>query len=114
MSLLTRDPASVIVAELSPAQIACLELKVGAYRHIDHAGLLELVGAVQSDRRPALYAELRGSLSASSRAFWDARPQTISVGIGTAGKFERYFELFRNWVLPLIHDRQSANQPHSG
>ena len=29
----------------------------------------------------------------------------IPAGIGSAGKFERYFALFRRWVLPIVHGR---------
>jgi len=45
-------------------------------------------------------------LSEDVRRFWDARPEEVAAGIGSAGKFERYFALFRTWVLPLIHSRR--------
>ncbi len=109
LSLLTRDPARVIVVDVSPAQLACLELKVAAYRGLDHQGLLELVGAIQSDRRPALYARLRDRLSPICRDFWDARKNQIAGGVGATGKFERYFALFRSFVLPLIHGKSAVD-----
>lgn len=105
LSLLTRDPARVIVVDLSPAQIACLELKAAAYRHLTHAELLELVGSTDSDRRVTLYDRIRHELPQVSRAFWEARRHQIRAGIGSAGKFEAYFALFRRYVLPLIHSR---------
>ena len=105
LSLLTRQPARVIAVDLSPAQIACLEIKCAAFRRLEHGQLLELMGARQSERRPMLYQALRGELTPATRSFWDGRPASIAAGIGSAGKFESYFALFRRYVLPLIHSR---------
>lgn len=105
LSLLTRHPQRVIAVDLSPAQIACVELKCAAFRGLEHAGLLELVGARPSERRIDLYRSLRPLLPDPTREFWDRREATLAGGIGSAGKFERYFSLFRRWVLPLVHSR---------
>jgi S-adenosylmethionine-diacylglycerol 3-amino-3-carboxypropyl transferase len=105
LALLTKDPAHVIALDLSPAQLACLELRVAAYRALRHPELLELIGSVASSRRPSLYARCRDQLSDDARAFWDARPELIAAGTGAVGKFERYFALFRRRILPLVESR---------
>jgi S-adenosylmethionine-diacylglycerol 3-amino-3-carboxypropyl transferase len=105
LSLLTCRPERVIVLDLNPSQLACLELRVAAYRELDHPGLLELIGSRPSQRRDALYRRCRSQLSAPMRDFWDAHAEEIARGIGGAGKFERYFATFRNRVLPLVHSR---------
>src|SRR5260370_42529121 len=48
LALLSRDPESVLALDLSPAQLACLELRVAAYRVLQHNELLALVGSVES------------------------------------------------------------------
>jgi S-adenosylmethionine-diacylglycerol 3-amino-3-carboxypropyl transferase len=53
-----------------------------------------------------LYTRCRSALSNDGRRFWDARSDRIAAGIGSAGKFERYFALFRNRVLPLVHSHR--------
>jgi S-adenosylmethionine-diacylglycerol 3-amino-3-carboxypropyl transferase len=105
LSLLTRNPARVIALDLSAAQLACLELRVAAFRALSHGELLELIGSRTSSRRADLYARCRPGLSGGCREFWDARTAAISAGIGGAGKFERYFSLFRRRILPLVHPR---------
>jgi S-adenosylmethionine-diacylglycerol 3-amino-3-carboxypropyl transferase len=95
----------VVALDLNPAQLACLELRVAAYRELDHDGLLELIGSHASRRRETLYRHCRPLLSADARAFWDAHQESIAGGIGSAGKFERYFATFRNRVLPWVHSR---------
>jgi S-adenosylmethionine-diacylglycerol 3-amino-3-carboxypropyl transferase len=106
LALLTRSPARVIAVDLSAAQLACLELRVAAYRTLTHPELLELIGSrpsANANHRAALYTRCRPALAPDTRAFWDARPDAIANGIGAAGKFERYFTLFRTRVLPLVH-----------
>lgn len=114
LALLARAPARVIAVDLNPAQLACLELRVAAYRTLEHAELLELIGSVPSRRRAELYQRCRNALSTDTRHFWDAHPDDIGAGIGGAGKFERYFALFRNRVLPLVHARRRIEQLLAG
>jgi S-adenosylmethionine-diacylglycerol 3-amino-3-carboxypropyl transferase len=110
LSLLTRDPARVIAVDVSAPQIACLELRVAAYRALEHAELLELIGSRPSARRQQLYSRCRAALSTDAREFWDGRPDAVAHGIGAAGKFEEYFALFRRWVLPLVHGHRRVAQ----
>lgn len=105
LALLTTDPARVLAVDLNPAQLSCLALRIAAYRVLTHGELLELVGSRPSVRRIALYDRCRTALEATDRSFWDARRRDVEQGIGSLGKFERYFELFRSRVLPLVHRR---------
>src|SRR5512136_2556633 len=105
LAMLSRGPERVFAVDRNPAQIACLELKVAAYRLLEYEEVRELVGSLPSRRREHLYRRLRSSVSADARRFWDARADAIAMGIGGAGKFEGYFRLFRSLVLPLIHPR---------
>ncbi len=109
LALLARKPERVIALDLSLAQIACLELRVAAYRELAHGELLEVIGSRPSQRRRELYKRCRPLLSLETRNFWDAHPDDIAAGIGGAGKFERYFALFRR-LLPLIHSRKKIER----
>src|SRR5262245_11432004 len=110
LALLTRSPRRVIALDLSSSQLACLALRVAAYRELSHPELLELVGSVPSKRREELYRRCRSLLDADARSFWDAHPADVRAGIGNAGKFERYFGVFRRRVLPLVHPGRTVNQ----
>jgi S-adenosylmethionine-diacylglycerol 3-amino-3-carboxypropyl transferase len=105
-ALLAAGAASVAAVEMNAAQIACIELRRAAYLTLEHVEFLELLGSRPSSRRMAWYRACREKMSAEARAFWDRRPDAIAKGIGSAGKFERYFEMFRNRVLPLAHGRK--------
>ncbi len=110
LALLSRDPESVLALDLSSAQIACLELRVAAYRELQHGELLALMGSVESSARPRLYQTCRKHLSVGALAFWDERPDLIAAGIGAAGKFEHYFRLFRERVLSLVRSKDHIQQ----
>ena len=114
LSLLSGGPARVIAVDMNPAQLACLALRVAAYRTLEHNELLRLVGSEECDDRQALYRRCRGALEADARDFWDAHPHLIRAGIGSAGKFERYFAAFRTKVLPWIHPRHRVDRLLAG
>jgi S-adenosylmethionine-diacylglycerol 3-amino-3-carboxypropyl transferase len=110
LAMLSRHPGRVIALDLSSAQLACLELRVAAYRELSHPELLVLFGAKVGTDRQLLYQRCRTQLSSSAQQFWDKHPAEIEQGIGGAGKFERYFALFRRYVLPLVHNRSKVAQ----
>ena len=109
LALLTRSPALVVAVDISPVQIACLELRRAAFIALDHPALLAFLGfAASTDDRLETYRSLRGHLSPESRAYWDAHPEAVRSGAIHDGKFERYFSLFRRRVLPLVHGRRDV------
>ncbi|MEM7681245.1 MAG: DUF3419 family protein [Planctomycetota bacterium] len=114
LSLLTADPNRVVAIDLSPAQLACLALRVAAYRSLEHSELLELIGSVDSDQRPKLYERCRRELASDARAYWDTHPKEIARGIGDAGKFEAYFRTFRRRILPWVHSGRSVQRLLAG
>jgi S-adenosylmethionine-diacylglycerol 3-amino-3-carboxypropyl transferase len=110
LALLAAGATRVVALDMNPAQLACLALRVAAYRELEHGELLELIGSRPSRRRRDLYRRCRALLDTDDRRFWDAHAAEIDAGIGAAGKFERYFALFRQRVLPLIHRRATVTQ----
>jgi S-adenosylmethionine-diacylglycerol 3-amino-3-carboxypropyl transferase len=110
LAMLAAGPARVIALDREPAQLAALALRVAAYRALAHEELLALVGSRAHHDRLALYARCRPLLEDGARTYWDARPDAIRAGIGSAGRFERYLALFRTVVLPLIHSRATVRE----
>ncbi|MDR2982808.1 MAG: BtaA family protein [Puniceicoccales bacterium] len=111
LAMLGAGAERVIALDLNPSQLACLALRVAAYRELKHPELLELIGSRPSTRRLELYQRCRPLLNEDIREFWDdpLHSRLIEQGIGSAGKFENYFRLFRNRALPLVHGRCAIN-----
>lgn len=109
LAMLAKGPSRLIALDLNPVQIACLELRVAGYRELSHGELLELMGSRPSARREPLYKRCRSQLSGDVRGFWDGHGDVIAAGIGTGGKFERYFRLFKDRIIPLIHTKKTVD-----
>ncbi|TVP76778.1 MAG: DUF3419 family protein [Gemmatimonadales bacterium] len=105
LALLTLDPAQVVAIDLSPAQLACVELRMAALGQLDEPALVGFLGLEAAPDRADTYAGLRSSLSSGARSFWDAHPGAIARGIIHSGKFERYLQAFRKYLLPVVHRR---------
>jgi len=110
LAMLSKRPSKVLAIDLNPAQIAALELRVAAFRELEHPEVLALTGSVDSHNREELYKRCRKYLSKTARDYWDGCPKLIQGGIGSAGKLEIYLGIFRTRVLPLIHSRDSVEQ----
>jgi S-adenosylmethionine-diacylglycerol 3-amino-3-carboxypropyl transferase len=110
LALLARSPDSVLAIDLSRAQLACLELRVAAYRTLQHCELLGLIGSVPCHERMKLYRACRDRLARETAQFWDEHSRYIENGIGTCGKFENYFRIFRTRILPLIHTQECIGE----
>lgn len=110
LALLASGPERIVAIDLNPAQLACLELKVAAFRELSYDELLALVGSRPSSSRTALFRRCRSQLSNMARTFWDARSGVIERGLNSGGKFERYFAMFRTRVLPLVHGRSTVGR----
>jgi S-adenosylmethionine-diacylglycerol 3-amino-3-carboxypropyl transferase len=108
LALVGAGAKRVIAVDLSPAQIACLELRVAAIRTLTHGQFLELLGQYPSIDRCTHYLRCRSILSEETRRFWDRNLTLIEQGIAQGGKFERYLRAFRRFVLPLVHRRQTV------
>jgi len=111
LALLTTDPARVIAVDLSEAQLRCLRLRIEAYRRLQHDELLELMGSRASVRRLELLSRLTADLDEDTRVFWSEQARAIEqYGLGGIGKFERYFRIFRRFILPLVHGRSTVER----
>jgi S-adenosylmethionine-diacylglycerol 3-amino-3-carboxypropyl transferase len=105
LAILSRGPRRLVALDVNRAQIACLALRVAAFRELEHGELLELMGSTASRRRLRLYNRCRKHLAPDTRAFWDRRRSEIAHGLGAVGKLEKFFRLYRTYVLPLVHPR---------
>ncbi|WP_332711942.1 DUF3419 family protein [Pelagibacterium mangrovi] len=112
LALLTADPASVVALDLSAPQIMCIRLRIAAYRALTHDQLLELMGSRESTWRGELLDLVLKApeIDADCASFWDGqRDAVLRHGVGGVGRFEHYFEIFREKVLPWVHSQASVD-----
>ena len=110
LAMLLLDPKRVVVVDLSPAQIACLRLRLGAFQNLNHREFLELMGARASTQRKAHLNKALTGVDAELYAFWENLADDVALhGAGGVGKFERYFRIFRTRLLPLVHSAKTLD-----
>src|SRR6478609_8614838 len=85
--------AEVVAADLSPAQLALVELKRAAIRRLGYEETLAFLGL---------------KTGAEDRRSVRERLDEVAGGVIHHGRFEGYFRLFRERVLPLIHRRRTV------
>lgn len=111
LAMLAKSPSKVIAIDLNPVQLFCLELRVAAYKTLTHSQLLELMGSRAADNRIQLYQQCRPLLKTETQQFWDSKQADFSqYGIGGIGKFERYFRLFKTYILPMVHSQTTIQK----
>jgi len=110
-SLLAAGAKQVTITEMNPAQIACIKLRIAGYQTLTHNEFLTLLGEIESspDTRYSLYQKCQPALDQETRDYWDHFTPHIRAGFGRVGKFENYFTLFREKLLPLVHSKKTIH-----
>lgn len=111
LSLLTLDPKMVVAVDINPVQLYLTELKMRSIQCLDREATLAFLGFRACENRKETYQKVRSHLSEEARQYFD---QTIDnwahQGIIHTGKFEKYFQLFKRRILPLIHSQKTVKQ----
>ena len=104
LSLLTKNPAHIIGFDLNQKQIDLFKLKITAFRFLSYKELLAFLGIYPCENRLALFDSL--PLEDNVRKSFLTDYDVIKRGIIHSGKFEHYFQLFRNRIIPLFSTRE--------
>lgn len=110
LALLTVNPKEIVAADQCPSQLACVELRIAAFRNLNYYALLAFMGITECTTRNETYQELKNDLSDDAKQYWDAHTEDIQNGIIHAGRFERFLKMFARHVLPLIHSKETRNE----
>lgn len=109
LALLTQTPKSVVAFDINPTQLACVELKHTCFKELNYQ---ETIGFLGFDNaicnRKETYNKIKHHLTDNAKTFWDNNIPILENGIIYAGKFEKYFDIFANRVLPLVHRRSTV------
>jgi S-adenosylmethionine-diacylglycerol 3-amino-3-carboxypropyl transferase len=108
LALLTKDPELVVAVDFNPTQHACIDLRVEAFKNLTYPELLEFMGIDESCDRLRMYNEIKQGLKPYSMSFWDENIDLVEKGIIHGGKFERFFHIFRKYVVPFFHRQKTV------
>jgi S-adenosylmethionine-diacylglycerol 3-amino-3-carboxypropyl transferase len=104
LTFLLHDPQFVYAFDYNLTQVWTLQLKVAAFRTLEHDAVLELFGVRQSDRRRVLVETAVKELAPGARQYWLGRDDLVQNGLLGLGRYERFVRAFRT-LLRLIQGR---------
>jgi len=107
-SLLTTEPELVVAVDINKIQLYLIELKKACFQALTHKETIAFLGFRDSDERENTFEKLKPYLKKETCNYWMQNMDLIQKGIIAQGKFEKYFQLFSQKVLPLIHSKSKT------
>jgi len=108
-SIISKNPAKLFIVDSNNAQIELINLKFCAIKTLNYNNLLEFLGVTKSTERLYIYKNIENNLPESTILFWTKNQDIINKGVIHSGKFEKYLNFFRKFILPLIQPTKNLN-----
>ena len=105
-SMLAENPKKVVALDISFPQIALAKLKKEVFNSLSYEEMLEFMGVMKSDKRIEIYDRIKEKLDKEVKEYWDFNRESIEKGIIHAGKFEKFFKIFREKILLFVHSKK--------
>ena len=105
-SMLAENPKKVVALDISFPQIALAKLKKEVFNSLSYEEMLEFMGVMKSDKRIEMYDRIKENLDKEVKEYWDFNKEAIEKGIIHTGKFEKFFKIFREKILPFVHSKK--------
>ena len=100
----------VTVFDKNPAQLALTKLKFAAFKYLDYAEVLTLLGVTSGNTR-MLYNRIHPHLDTQTKNYFDANINLISkIKLVNSGKFEYYLNKIRTIAIGLSQTKKTLNQ----
>ena len=110
LALLLTDAEEVTAIDSNPTQIYLCRLKKHAIERLDYEDFLTFIGIKAGDSLQ-IYERIKEDLDRETRRYFDGHIYLISdVKLVHCGRFEYYFSIFKNKILPLIHKPQTIEK----
>ena len=109
LAMLIRSPKKIYAFDVNKTQLYCTELKIAAIAKLTLEQTKCLLGVTDGDRM-GLYNLIRADMSKAAQKYFDEHLNIIQNGIIHAGKFERYFQLFRKYVVTATSSKKNYRE----
>lgn len=107
-SLLATNPEMVVAVDVNKIQLHLIRLKKASIEALTHEENLNFLGFRLSEQRADFFERIRSLLGKETCDYWEKNFHLIQKGIIHQGKFEQYFQVFCNKILPWIHSKEKT------
>ena len=109
LSFLIYDNIKVHSFDSNPTQIYLGNLKIAAIKNLDYNQYLILMG-IKDGNRILIFNSLMPYLDNESYNYFNNHLFLIEKGLSHIGRFEYYFQLFRNDIFPLTTSKKNIDK----
>ena len=115
-SMLTKNPSVVYAIDLSKSQIYLIELKKVMYKYLSYEEFIFFIGNPDKniineiEKRVEIYNRYSKYLENEVKEYWDLNIKDIGIGVMHIGKFEKFFKIIREKIIPIIHRKKTVDQ----
>lgn len=110
LALLLSRPKKIFFVDWKPEQNYITELKLTAPQGLNYQQYLELLGVKDSTYRVKYFNKINRLLSENARLWFIENMKIIENGLIHGGKFEKYLNRFRKYLLPLVHSSETVSK----
>lgn len=108
LSLLLLNPEKIIAIDSNPTQIFLCNLKKCAIKNLTYDEFLIFLG-VKTGNGLELFNKIKDDLDGRTKEYFETHLYLIEdVKLVNCGRFEYYFQIFKNKILPLVHKKQTV------
>lgn len=101
-SILLKEPKKLVAIDSNLSQIYLIKLKAAAIKELNFEEFVKFIGLKDSPNRVKYYNKCKKYLSKTEIRFWESNIQSIQKGVIQSGKFEKYLDMFRNYILRFV------------
>lgn len=110
LALLVKEEHQVLAIDSNPTQIYLSKLKKVAVTYLTYEEFLIFIG-LKEGNISSLYEKVRKHLDSETLAYFDAHLDLIlKVKLIHCGRFESYFQLFKNKIFPLTTSKKNIKK----
>lgn len=102
LAMLIKNPKRIVAFDVNKTQIHLFNLKKAGFKYLDYDELIDLLGVNDMSRSYDLFLTLEGRMEEESYRYFAEHPEFFRKGIVNIGKFEKYFQMFKKYVIPLF------------
>ena len=105
-SLLLKNPKKIVAFDINKTQIYLFNLKKAGIENLEYEDLLCLLGISNINKSYDIFLTLEQYMDKESFEYFKKHPEFFKKGIVNIGKFEKYFQVFVKWILPLFSSKK--------
>jgi len=110
LSILSQKPANLNVIDKNEQQNFLFELKLAIINAFNCERIHEVIGVKKTIKNKDWFNSIEGMLGKECRMFWKDNQRLLGQGVLHIGKFERYLQYFRKYILSIAHNRKTVNK----